>query len=104
MLNLKYSLTPEDYKAYYLYVTWASPDKKKKRLFYYGRQVFFSLLIIAALLYFDVFLINNKIGYMLIAYVILTLIFSLVSGRLRMDRAADTFSEDPLNASIFTEV
>lgn len=103
MITLSYSLTQEDYRSYYAYVTWTSPEKKRSRLFYYGKQVLVFAVLIAVMIYFDVLKPGSLVAYALIGYALISTIGMFITNTVRLVREADKFAEDPQNASIFVE-
>ncbi len=103
MITITYSLTQEDYRNYYAYVTWSSPEKKRSRLLYYGKQVLIFAGLIAVMLYFNLLKPGGIITYALIGYTLVSTLGLFITNTIRLIREADKFAEDPQNASIFLE-
>ncbi len=103
MLSVKFSITPDDYKEYYLYMMWDSPDRKKARLKYYLRNALINGAIILILLYTQFFRSSSATLIIYVAILVGITILQILNGRLNARKQAEKITDDKENSSFFLE-
>ena len=103
MVNLKYTITKEDYINFYTHVMWDAGDRKRSRTKNIIKQLGFVALFLAVYYFAGGFRFLNNISVIIIILMFATSLLPLIGGRAGTERQAADIADDPENASVFTE-
>ena len=100
MVQLQYSLTKQDYVAYFVFVFWEAESRKKARFKNMLKQVGLSALFYGVIVYTGGF---GKFSIPILTLLFLISFLPFISGRGDLEKQAEDIANDPLNASIFLQ-
>lgn len=103
MVSVKYTITPEDYTNYFMYVMWDAPERKKARLKYYLRQILLNGGIIALLIFTQIYRYQSNTLYIYAGIILFVMAVQLLSGRVNTKKQADKIIANEENQSFFLE-
>jgi hypothetical protein len=103
LISLQYTITKEDYAAYYNYAMWSSPDRKKKRIYAILRQLGSAAFFLG--IYYYSFRNSYSTNTLLVAVAVFLVIsiLSIFSTKNTLDKQLDEFIQNPDNANIFSD-
>lgn len=102
-VQFSFTLTKEDFIAFYTYVFWDAPKNRRKRIWYYVKQALPLLAFILAFYYTGVFNRNDIFVTLVIILIIITSGLSLFNVRGNTMRAAEKIAEEKDNRTLFEE-
>ncbi len=100
MVQLHYSLTKQDYVAYFVFVFWEAESRKKARVKNILKQVGLSALFFCVMTYTSGF---GKFSIPILTLLFLVSFLPFISGKGDLEKQAEDIANDPLNASIFLQ-
>ncbi len=101
---IQYTLSKEDYVAYFAYVYWDDKGRKKQRVKNVFKQLLYVLLFCSVIYFTGSFGSNAKFIILAVFLIFSISLLTLISGRSDLEGQAKAIAENPENESIFLEM